>query len=152
MSSPKLDALPDALAGHTGYLLVRVGKHAQRLFSAAVEPLGLRPAHCDVLLLLLERGALAQVDIAGTLSIERAHLVGLLDQLEARGLVRREADPHDRRRHAVRLTEGGEAISATVSARAAEVQGELLRELDVAERAAFYGFLRRIARDAEEGD
>jgi len=152
VSSPNLEALPQALAGHAGYLLVRVGKHAQRMFSLAVDRLGLRPSHCDVLLLLAERGALAQVDIAGTLLIERAHLVALLDQLEARDLVKREADPRDRRRHAVRLTEAGAAVTAEVAALAVQVEGELLGELDPAERTLFREILGRIARDADEGD
>ena len=152
MTSPNLDDLPAALSAHVGYLLVRLGKHAQRMFSLKIDALGLRPAHCDVLLTLAERGALSQVDIASTLSIERAHLVALLDQLEAMGLVLRAPDKVDRRRHAVRLTAQGGRTAATVAALAVEVEDALLDALSATERDRLRKTLQVLARDAEEGD
>lgn len=152
MSSPILHHLPEALSGHAGYLLVRLGKHAQRVFSIAIEPLGLRPAHCDILFTLAARGAQAQVEIASTLAIERAHLVALLDQLEGMGLVVRAADPSDRRRHAVSLTERGVTVTAQVSDLAARVEDTLLHDLAVDERVTLRSLLHRLAERAEEGD
>lgn len=150
--SPDLDHLPATLAGHAGYLLVRLGKHAQRLFSARIAALSLRPAHADVLFLVADRGPLSQVAIADTLTIERAHLVGLLDQLQDLGLVERRADPGDRRRHAVVLTEAGAVEVGRLSAFAREVEDELLGDLAPAERVTFRETLRRLARDADEGE
>lgn len=152
MPSPNLDDLPDALSAHIGYLLVRLGKHAQRLFSQAISPLGLRPAHCDILLTLADRGAMAQVEIADLLLIERAHLVALLDQLEALGLVQRAADRVDRRRHAVTLTEQGVRTAAAVAALAIRVEDALLAGLAAPERPGLRSVLRSLARDADEGD
>ncbi len=152
MSSPQLEDLPDALSNHIGYLLVRLGKHAQRLFSLEIGPLGLRPAHCDILLTLADRGALAQVEIANLLLIERAHLVALLDQLEGLGLVLRTPDRVDRRRHAVTLTPTGVETTARVAAIALKVEETLLDGLIAAERDLLRGALRRLARDADEGD
>lgn len=150
--SPDLDHLPSTLSGHAGYLLVRLGKHAQRLFSSRIAALSLRPAHVDVLFLVADRGSLSQVAIADTLTIERAHLVALLDQLQALGLVERRADPADRRRHAVVLTEAGAAAVVRLGALAREVEDELLADLAPAERVTFRETLRRLARDADEGE
>lgn len=150
--SPSLDRLPKALAGHAGYLLVRLGKNAQRLFSAAVSPLGLRPQLCDILLTLDERGAQSQVALSETLAIERAHLVALLDQLEALGHVRRAVDPADRRRHAVSLTDEGARAAKRVAELAAETERAVLEGLAAAERKQFRAMLRRLAEDADEGD
>lgn len=152
MSTPPLHQLPAALSDHVGYLLVRVGKHAQRLFSEGVAPLGLRPAHCDVLFTLAERGAQSQVHIADTLGVERAHLVALLDQLGERGLVRRDPDPTDRRRHSVLLTPEGQRVVDKLGHIAEAVQAVLLAELTASEQAALRGLLQRLARDADEGD
>ncbi len=152
MASPNLDDLPEALSGHAAYLMVRVGKHAQRVFSAAIEPLGLRPAHWDILATLAARTSMSQVEIANLLLIERAHLVALLDQLEALGLVRRAPDPADRRRHAVSLTAAGLETTAEVATRAKAVEDALLDGLSANERRAFRGLLARLARGADEGD
>lgn len=152
MSSPILDNLPTALSEHVGYLLVRLGKHAQRLFSLKVEPLGVRPAHCDILFTLVARGSLAQVEIANILSIERAHLVSLLDQLEGMGLVLREPDAVDRRRHAVRLTAKGVQVSTKISRLASQVEDELVTPLTQKERDLLRKMLRVLAKDADEGD
>lgn len=151
MATPDLEALPKALSEHSGYLLVRLGKHAQRLFSVAIEPLELRPPHCDILLTLAERGTLAQTEIAATLAIERAHLVALLDQLEGLGLLVREADAKDRRRHAVRLTKKGTTTSEKVATLAREVEQQLLTGLSAREKEQLRTALRRLARDADEG-
>ncbi len=152
MSSPNLDDLPAALSQHAGYLLVRLGKHAQRLFSLAISPVGLRPGHADILLSLAARGALAQVELAQLLNIERAHLVGLLDQLEGMQLLLRQTDPHDRRRHAVRLTLQGEAVAEQLAAIANTVEMQVLAGLSDAEASVFRTLLQRLARDADEGD
>ncbi len=152
MASPPLEQLPEALSGHVGYLIVRLGKHAQRLFSQQIEPLGLRPPHADILFVLADRGALAQVEISAALTIERAHLVALLDQLEAPGLVRRTPDPHDRRRHAVLLTEDGAAMASRLSDIARRVELALLAPLPEADRDGLRAALRLLARDADEGD
>ncbi len=152
MSSPDLASLPKSLSDHVGYLLVRLGKHAQRMFSQAVAPLGLRPAHCDILLLLEAEGALAQVTIAERLLIERPGLVALLDFLEGESLLQRQVDPRDRRRHAVCLTPAGVQRAAELRVVAAQVEASLLADLDELHRGPFREALQRIARNADEGD
>ncbi|MEO8699570.1 MAG: MarR family transcriptional regulator [Kofleriaceae bacterium] len=49
-------------------------------------------------------------DIAATLDLHPSTLTGVLARLEAQGLLRREADPDDRRRALFRLTAAGRAV------------------------------------------
>lgn len=47
-------------------------------------------------------------DLAERLSCDKSHVTGLVDGLEERGLVTRQADPRDRRIKQLVLTEAGE--------------------------------------------
>ena len=57
---------------HVGYLLVRLGKRAQRAFESSLVPLGLRPPHFDVLAVLAEQGRLSQKEVAEVLGVDSA--------------------------------------------------------------------------------
>jgi len=54
-------------------------------------------------------------NVAAWLRVQHHSAVELVDRCAARGLVRREQDPHDRRRVLVLLTDAGEALLDQVS-------------------------------------
>jgi DNA-binding MarR family transcriptional regulator len=73
---------------------------------------GLEPRQYQLLLMLrgLAPNAEASVsDLADWLQVRHHSAVGLVDRMEARGLVRRATDPRDGRRVRVTLTRGGRA-------------------------------------------
>jgi DNA-binding MarR family transcriptional regulator len=93
-----------------------------------------------VLTVLAEGEPPSQLEAAQRLSIDRTTMVALLDELEAKGLVARSADPADRRRNIVVLTPIGRdclvgASRATDEAEVAflaplgEADGERLRQM-----------------------
>ena len=100
-------ALPERLLTDRAYLLGRLGREARRQFTQALSAWELHPSHYGILLLLEAIGQASQQHLAQTLTIDRANMVALLDVLEQRGLIQRQADPLDRRRHIVKLTTAG---------------------------------------------
>lgn len=64
-----------------------------------------------IVLFQIRQGVASPVALANRLGISRAVVTGLLDRLEQRGLVRREADPTDRRRLRLVVTPAGIAAS-----------------------------------------
>src|ERR1035441_934525 len=86
--------------------LARVGRRAAE---TSMSPGGLRPRHLIALKLLSEHGAASQQGLAEALSLDPSNVVGLLNELEERGLITRRRDPADRRRHIVELSAGGRA-------------------------------------------
>ena len=66
-------------------------------------------------LFALRDGVTSPVLIARRLRVNRAVVTGLLDRMEQRGLVRREADPGDRRRQRIVMTPAGAAASDAIS-------------------------------------
>lgn len=80
-------------------------------------------------LFALRDGVTSPVLIARRLRVNRAVVTGLLDRMEQRGLVRREADPGDRRRQRIVMTPAGAAASAAITQ---ALITELSAQLDVA--------------------
>ncbi|MFC5906372.1 MarR family winged helix-turn-helix transcriptional regulator [Streptacidiphilus monticola] len=98
-------------------------------------------------LALLRRGPMPMRRIAHTMSCEPSNITGIVDRLEARGLVERRPDPEDRRVKLVAATDAGAAA-------AAELRGSLsfarepLAALSPEERVQLRGLLRRMAERA----
>ncbi|MCC6315739.1 MAG: cytochrome P450 [Thermomicrobiales bacterium] len=73
-------------------------------------------------------GVTSPGELARRWQVTGAVITGLVDRLERRGLVRREADPADRRRQRLALTDDGRQAAATVErALVDELAGELAR-------------------------
>ena len=119
--------------------------HLARLTRAAGEsalaPLGVRPRHLVTLTVLRNQGACTQALLATTLHMDRTNLVGLLNELEAEGLIDRRRSPDDRRRHIVGLTPAGEQRLAEAEATLAAVEDEVLAALDQGQRETLYELL-----------
>jgi DNA-binding MarR family transcriptional regulator len=141
-----LPRLPEELISSTSFLLKRLGFAAKDQAMEAYERSGLHPYHHAVLAVLDEGSRETQGAIADALGYDRGQLVGLLDELEDRGLVERRRDPADRRRHIVRLTPAGKRALAKLRALARQLDDEFLASLDENERAQLHALLLRLAQ------
>ena len=141
-----LPRLPEELISSTSFLLKRLGFAAKDKAMEAYERSGLHPYHHAVLAVLDEGSRETQGAIADALGYDRGQLVGLLDELEDRGLVERRRDPADRRRHIVRLTPAGKRALAKLRALARQLDDEFLATLDEDERAQLHALLLRLAQ------
>lgn len=110
-----------------------------------LSPLGLRPRHLVALTVLREGDEMSQQALAGTLEMDGTNIVGLLNELEAAGLVQRRRSPADRRRHLVALTKTGEERLCAAERALAVAEDEVLGALEPAERDTLYELLRRAA-------
>jgi len=86
-----------------------------------------------IVLFQIRNGATSPVALANRLGISRAVVTGLLDRLEQRGMVRREADPTDRRRLRLVVTPAGIAASQRLGQ---AVVADLARQLAAGEGAS----------------
>jgi DNA-binding MarR family transcriptional regulator len=120
--------------------LARVGRRA---FENTLEPGGLRPRHLIALKLLSERGPASQQALADSLSLDPSNVVGLLNELEERGLITRRRDSADRRRHIVELSPRGQKHLCDAYDGMRRVDDDLLSPLSARERATLYELLVR---------
>jgi DNA-binding MarR family transcriptional regulator len=138
--------LPAELLASTTFLLKRLGYAAKEQALEAYEEAGLHPYHHAVLAVLDEGSRETQGAIADALNYDRGQLVGLLDELEERGLVERQRDPTDRRRQSVRMTPEGKKALAKLRTLALRLEDDFLSNLDESQRATLHGLLRELAR------
>ena len=143
-SAPKTATAASAEAA-CGLLLMRLARASGRRITASLESLGMSGHEFAALNLLRESGPLSQQQLSQGLRIHPSNLVGLLDALEADGLIGRTRDPADRRRHIVGLTEAGLRRLASAQKAAIDAERELLEPLSAAEREELLSYLRRMA-------
>lgn len=100
------DDAPEALRRSLALLLTRVHAALHRAFQLALEPLGLEPRMVGSLVALTATGPTSQADLARALGISAAHVVSIVDDLEAAGLVERRRDRTDRRTQLLHVAAG----------------------------------------------
>jgi DNA-binding MarR family transcriptional regulator len=123
-------ALPELLLTDQTYLLGRLGREARRRFTQVLTTWELSPSHYGILRSLEAVGQTSQQHLAQVLTIDRANMVALLDLLERRGLVQRQVDPSDRRRHIVKLTAEGQTQLQQISQAREQVDRAFFTGLD----------------------
>jgi DNA-binding MarR family transcriptional regulator len=101
-----LDPLPELI----GYVLRRAQIAVFQDFFRSFAPYNIRPAQFAVLNVIERNPGLTQSQVAGALGIKRTNFVGMLDELETRGLAERRQTTRDRRSYALYLTDEGLAL------------------------------------------
>ena len=142
--------LEPRLSARLTYLLKRVLVQLEDLHAEHLAPVGVSGRELGVLLLLDGRDPESQQQAAGRLRVDRTTMVGLVDGLEAKGLVARRADAGDRRRNVLELTGNGHTTLARAVSASDEAERQLLAALDDAESTQLRTLLTRLARDRPE--
>ena len=130
---------------HSLALLEHLARAGRRAAESFLEPSGLRPRHVVALTLLSDHGPASQQGLAEALSLDPSNVVGLLNELEERGLISRRRNPVDRRRHIVELSTEGRAQLQAIERRLARVEDDVLHALSPEERATLHDLLLRAA-------
>jgi DNA-binding MarR family transcriptional regulator len=132
---------PDPESGaEIGLLLRRAHVRAAQAFSAALEPLSIEGRHFAVLN-NLDHHPRSQRELVELIGSDKASMVRLIDDLEAKRLVRRDPAPRDRRSHAVTLTDEGTRALAEARRTAGIVATQLLAHMPPHDQAALIGLL-----------
>jgi DNA-binding MarR family transcriptional regulator len=143
-ADPITTAPPSILDEHRtspALLLALLGQEAMQRLRAAHTAHNLKPRQFQILGLLHDRGGLAQSDLVREMGVAPSILVTLLNPLEADGLVARERDAADRRRHLVTLTAAGEKLLASASRAQKDAEDALFASLDDTQRQQLRGLL-----------
>jgi DNA-binding MarR family transcriptional regulator len=140
---PDLDPTPIGIVG-------RVSRLAREL-EARLEPVykahGLEPGWHDVLATLRRSGPdyrLRPTDLTNASMLTSSGTTKRLDKLEQAGLIRREADPNDRRGTLITLTRAGRELIDSVTAAHLANEAQLISVLGEEERRLLADLLRKL--------
>jgi MarR family transcriptional regulator, organic hydroperoxide resistance regulator len=123
-------------------LLEFLASHRAYLPPLAAE-LQLSPAQCHVLRLIEPGQAIPMGRLAANLACDASNVTGLVDRLEARGLVYRRPSERDRRVKVLGLTPKGARLRATLLDRMTEPP-ENLNRLSPDEQQTLVNILKRL--------
>jgi DNA-binding MarR family transcriptional regulator len=147
---PDLDVAPMQVLSRVS----RLARHLDRARRAAFAAHGLEAWEFDVLSALRRQGAPYQLSPGALLRatlVTSGTMTNRIDRLEARGLVRRQLDPQDKRGVLVELTSDGmRGVDAAVAA-LLERERELLAELAADQQEELAGLLRVLLAPFDTG-
>lgn len=123
----------------------RIGLYLQ----AARPSLGLTQGEAHLLAELHASGTSSVGDLHRAFAHRRSTLTGILDRLEARGLVRRRLRPEDRRSFAVELTARGRGAATRTARRLLALERAVRRRVTAAELRGFAAVVEALAEEAE---
>lgn len=86
-----------------------------------IRSMGLTPPQFDVIAELGGTQGMTCVELSQSTLLAKASLTGIIDRLERKGLIERQAVPHDRRATHIRLTRKGETLHRKVFPAQADV-------------------------------
>ncbi|MFL5264557.1 MAG: MarR family winged helix-turn-helix transcriptional regulator [Anaeromyxobacteraceae bacterium] len=129
---------------YLGVLIAAARRRIKQLVLARVSHADLTPQQFWALIAVREHPGISQARIAARVRADAPSVSRSLAALQARGLVRTEADPEDRRRACVFLTAAGKRLVAQLAPVAAEVREAVVAGMSPAEIAAVRAGLERI--------
>jgi DNA-binding MarR family transcriptional regulator len=121
------EALADALGA--------VARQFRDRSAETLAPWDITPAHLRALRVLSRHGTMRLSELSERLQIAPRTATEVVDALEARDLVRRRADPGDRRATLAEVTERGAGILAEIRATRGTEAGRVFGRLTPADRA-----------------
>ena len=149
--APPTLTIPTGLANDLHWLMARAARGLGQQVEASLVGLGVSTRGYVVLASLTDGAHRSQLAIAQSAAIDKSTLVGVLDELERGGLVKRQADRADRRNRIVTITDTGRATLALASAAVRQVDEQALGHLDGTTRRMFLDTLTRLGTGLTAG-
>jgi DNA-binding MarR family transcriptional regulator len=125
-----------------GHYIRRMQQIAVAIFLQESEAHGITPVQYAALQTVANTPGIDQRSLARAIGFDTSTIAGVVDRLEARGLMARSASPDDRRVRLLSLSAAGQALLAAVMPSVLRAQELMLAPLPKSERAQFMRMLR----------
>jgi DNA-binding MarR family transcriptional regulator len=128
-----------------------VARQLRERSAETLAPWDITPAHLRALRTLARHGTMRLSELSDRLQIAPRTATEVVDALQARDLVRRRADPVDRRAILAEVTERGADVLAEIRATRGTEAGRIFGRLSLAERADLARILSKLRNEAIKG-
>lgn len=156
MPSTSVNTLANAFANtfdyHAapGHLIRRAHQVAVSIFAEKTAAFDITPVQFAMLNALMDDPGEDQITLAGKVAFDAATSGAVIARLEAKGLLRRDADPKDKRRKLLTATVEGEKVVIAMKAAVAEVQGQIMQPLTAKEAEQLTALLGKLVAGHDE--
>ncbi len=137
---PGIDRLP-------GHAIRRLHQISVGIFHQELQDLNLTPVQFGVLQTVQNQPGLDQRTLARLIALDTSTTAGVVDRLEARGLLQRSVSPDDKRARLLSLTAAGVALCDQARPGVMRAQALTLAPLSADERATFMALLDRLVTE-----
>lgn len=132
-----------------GHLVRRTQQIAVALFMAELAHEDVTPVQFAILNAVMDRPGIDQVTLASLVAFDAATSGSVIGRLEAKAWIRREADPLDRRRKLLWVTEAGQVANLNMKTAVERVQQKLLNPLNADESKVLVSLLSKLVAGHE---
>ncbi|MBE2262391.1 MAG: winged helix-turn-helix transcriptional regulator [Burkholderiaceae bacterium] len=134
-----------------GHLIRRAHQLSVAIFMDEAAAFEVTPVQFSIINALMDTPGVDQVTLATRVAFDAATSGSVIGRLEARGWIRRQVDPADKRRKLLWVTQAGEKAAIQMKKAVTRVQKRILSPLDAAEQALFLELLDRLVAGHEPG-
>lgn len=127
-----------------GHYIRRLQQIAVAIFLQETGSHGVTPVQYAALQKVGDAPGVDQRTLARSIGLDTSTIAGVVDRLEARGLMLRNASPEDRRVRLLSLTDEGNALLNAIEPAMLRAQERILDPLPPAERTEFMRMLRAL--------
>ncbi len=127
-----------------GHLIRRAQQLAVAVFMEETAGFDVTPVQFAILNALMDDPGEDQVTLASRVAFDPATFGSVIGRLEAKGWVRREADPLDRRRKLLWTTARGEQLAVSMKQAVGRAQRRIVAPLDASEQREFAYLLGKL--------
>lgn len=135
-----------------GHLIRRAHQLSSAVFAERVAASGhdITPVQFGALCAIRTASGLDQATLAEWVAYDRVTIGGVLDRLQAKGLIARGVSQIDRRARTLTLTPAGEAVLSALMPVVEEVQSRIVSALCAQEQTALVTLLKKMLQVADE--
>ncbi len=133
-----------------GHLIRRAQQLAVAIFMEETAGFDATPVQFAILNALMDDPGEDQITLSGRVAFDPATFGSVIGRLEAKGWVKREADPGDKRRKLLWTTPEGEKVALQMKRAVGKAQQRIVGPLDVEERTQLAALLGKLVAGHED--